>query len=51
MLFADDFVGISDSQESLQNLIFVYRYCSKWRLQANVSKGVGTVVSRDYELM
>ena len=30
MLFADDFVGISDSKEN--------SYCSKWRLQANVSK-------------
>ena len=33
MLFADDFVGISDSKESLQKLIdVVYSYCSKWRL-------------------
>ena len=39
MLFADDFVGISDSKESLQKLIdVVYSYCSKWRLRANVSK-------------
>ena len=30
MLFADDFVGISDSKESLQKLIdVVYSYCSK----------------------
>ena len=36
ILFAADFVGISDSKESLQKLIdFVY---SKWRLRANVSK-------------
>ena len=28
MLFADDFVGISDSKENLQNLIdVVYSYC------------------------
>ena len=33
MLFADDFVGISDSKESLQKLLdVVYSYCSKWRL-------------------
>ena len=39
MLFADDFVGVSDSRESLQKLIdVVYRYCKKWRLKANVSK-------------
>ena len=39
MLFADDFVGISDSKESLQKLLdVVYRYCSKWRLRANVNK-------------
>ena len=37
MLFADDFVGISDSKESLQKLLdVVYSYCSKWRLRANV---------------
>ena len=33
MLFADDFVGISDSKESLQKLLdVVYSYCNKWRL-------------------
>ena len=32
MLFADDFVGISDSKESLHKFIdVVYSYCSKWR--------------------
>ena len=30
MLFADDFVGVSDSRESLQKLIdFVHGYCNK----------------------
>ena len=39
MLFADDFVGVSDSGEELQKLIdVVHAYCSKWRLKANVSK-------------
>ena len=42
MLFADDFVGVSESRESLQKLIdVVYRYCNRWRLKANVcSDGV-----------
>ena len=48
MLFADDFVGISDSKESLQKLLdVVYSYCSKWRLRANVSKSVVMVFSKD----
>ena len=39
MLFADDFVGVSDSRESLQKPIdVVHGYCNKWRLKANVSK-------------
>ena len=46
MLFADHFVGVSDSRESLQKLIdVVHRYCSKWRLKANVSKNVVMVNS------
>ena len=48
MLFADDFVGISDSKESLQKPIdVVYSYCSKWRLRANVSKSAVMVFSKD----
>ena len=48
MLFADDFVGVSDSKESLQKLIdVVYSYCSKWRLQANVIKSAVMVFSKD----
>ena len=39
MLFADDFVGVSDSRKSLQKLIDdVHGYCNEWRLKANVSK-------------
>ena len=35
MLFADDFVDVSDSKESLQKLIdVVHGYCNKWRLKA-----------------
>ena len=48
MLFANDFVGISDSKESLQELLdVVYRHCSKWRLRANVSKSTVMVFSKD----
>ena len=48
MLFADDFVGISDSKESLQKLLdVVYSYCGKWRLRANVSKSAVMVFSKD----
>ena len=46
-LFADDFVGVSDSKESLQKLIDVYSYCSKWRLRANVIKSAVMVFSKD----
>ena len=48
MLFADDFVGVSDSKESVQKLIdVVYSYCSKWRLQTNVIKSAVMVFSND----
>ena len=39
ILFADDFVGVTESRESLQKLIdVVYGYCNNWRLKANVGK-------------
>ena len=39
LLFADDFVGITESSENLQQLInIIYEFCSKWRLYANVNK-------------
>ena len=48
MLFADDFVGVSDSKEQLQKLIdVVYSYCSKWRLKANVTKSAVMVFSKE----
>ena len=48
MLFADDFVGVSDSRESLQKLIHVvYSYYSKWRLRASVIKSAVMVFSKD----
>ena len=32
MLFANDFVGVSESSERLQKLIgVVYGYCNRWR--------------------
>ena len=50
LLFADDFVGVSESRELLQRVIdVVHSYCRKLRLKANVSKsavmtfGKGTV--------
>ena len=47
MLFADDFVGVSNSRESLQKLIDdVHGYCNKWRLKANVSKSAVMVFSK-----
>ena len=48
MLFADDFVGLSDSKEQLQKLIdVVYSYCNKWRLKANVTKSVVMVFTKE----
>ena len=39
LLFADDFVGLSDSEQGLQALIdVVYAYSKKWHFEANVAK-------------
>ena len=47
LLFADDFVGVCNSAESLQSLIdTVHGYCSRWRLRANVSKSAVMVFSQ-----
>ena len=47
-MFADDFVGVSDSGEQLQKLIdVVHAYCCKWRLKTNVSKSAVMVFARD----
>ena len=47
MLFADDFVGVSNSEEELQRLTNVaHAYC-KWRLKANVSKSAVVVFARE----
>ena len=38
-LFAEDFVGLSDSKEGLQDMINVVNaYSKKWRFEANVTK-------------
>ena len=48
LLFADDFVGVSNSEEELQRLINVaHAYCCKWRLKANVSKSAVVVFARE----
>ena len=48
LLFADDFVGITESSENLQQLIdFIYGFCSKWRLHANVNKSAVLVFGKD----
>ena len=36
MLFADDFVGVSNELQRLINV--AHAYCCEWRLKANVSK-------------
>ena len=47
-LFADDFVGVTESKGKLQELInVVHAYCRKWRLKANVSKSAVMVFARD----
>ena len=48
LLFADDFVGVSDSGESLQKLIdVVHAYCCKWRLKGNVRKSAVMVCATE----
>ena len=46
LLFADDFVGITESSENLQQLIDII-YESKWRLHANVNKSAVLVFGKD----
>ena len=44
LLFADDFVGLSDSKEGLQNMInVVHAYSKKWHFEANVNKSAVVV--------
>ena len=47
LLFADNFVGITESSENLQHLIdIVHEFCSKWRLHANVNKSTVLVFGK-----
>ena len=47
LLFANDFVCVSDSSENLQKLIDVFhKFCNRWRLKANVSKCAVVVFSK-----
>ena len=47
-MFADDFVGVSESKDQLQKLVdVVHTYCCKWRLKANVSKSAVMVFARE----
>ena len=47
LLFADDFVGMSDSRENLQKPIdAIHKLCNRWRLQVNVSKYAVVVFSK-----
>ena len=45
LLFADDFVGITESSENLQQLIDII--CNKWCLNANVNKSAVLVFGKD----
>ena len=47
-MFADDFVGVTESKDKLQKLIdVVHVYFLKWRLKANVSKSAVMVFARE----
>ena len=48
LLLADDFVGITELSENLQQLIdIIYEFCSKWCLCANVNKSAVLVFEKD----
>ena len=50
MLFADDFLWVSDSREKLQKPFdLVNSYCIRWRLKVNVGKSAVTVFARNEE--
>ena len=51
LLFAVDFVGLSDSKEGLQDMInVVHAYSKKWHFEANVTK-CAIVVFRNERLL
>ena len=48
LLFADGFVGVSNSEEELKRLINVaHAFCCKWRLRTKVSKSTVVVFARE----
>ena len=52
LLFADDFVGLSDSKEGLQDMInVVHAYSKKWCFEANVTKSAVVVFRNERLLM
>ena len=52
LLFADDFVGLSDSKEGLQNMInVVHAYSKRWRFEANVTKSAIVVFRNKKRLL
>ena len=52
LLFADDFVGLSNSEQGLQALIDVYVYTcrKKWHFEADVAKCAVVVFRNEKEL-
>ena len=47
LLFADYFLGSTESSENLQQLLdIIYEFCSKWRLHANVNKSAVLVFGK-----
>ena len=50
LLFADDFVGITETGRALQCLIdVVYNYSKRWRFEANVKKCAIVIFSKTEE--
>ena len=45
LLFADDFVSVSNSEAKAYQ--YAYAYCCKWMLRANVNKSAVVVLARD----
>ena len=50
LLFADDSVGLSNSEQGLQALIDVYAYSKKWCFKANVAKCAVVVFRNEKDL-
>ena len=50
LLFADDFVGLSNSEQGLALIDVIYAYSKKWRFKANVAKCAVVVFRNEKEL-